>query len=63
MPLAKFDKPYRYPTDTGVAIHGFHLEKGAAWFVTPTETVTRRELSDSLLEVLRDWKDLIQQHH
>ncbi len=63
IPLAKFEKASRFPTDTGVAIHGFHFEKGAAWFVTSTKVVTRRELSDSLLETLQGWKTLIGKKH
>jgi len=63
VPLAKFEKPNRSPADTGVAIHGFDFEKGATWFVTSTKHVTRRELSDSLLETLQDWKALIEKEH
>jgi len=63
IPLAKFETPARFPTDSGVAIPGIDFDKGATWFVTPTEHITRRELSDSLLEILTRWSDWIQKPH
>jgi hypothetical protein len=63
VPLAKFEKATGFSGDTGVVIPGFDFEKGAVWFVTPTKPVSRRELSDSFLEALQDWKGLIEKEH
>jgi len=63
IPLAKLEPPARFPSDTGVAVSGVDFDRCATWFVTPNEHVTRRELSDALLESLHEWNNWIQKEH
>lgn len=63
IPLAKFEIPHAFPSDRAVVLPAVDFEKGAAWFVSPTEHISRRDLSDAFLETLQDWNQLIQREH
>jgi hypothetical protein len=53
VPLAKFEPQNKHrATDSPVAYPGLHSELGVAWHLSPTHWITRRELSDALLEML-----------
>jgi hypothetical protein len=51
VPLAKMEPARRYPTDERIAYPTINLERGIAWQIAEDTVVTRRELSDALLEL------------
>jgi hypothetical protein len=58
MPLAKCEPQHNSPQDTGAALPGFDPVLGAAWTLASGESVARRHLSDSFLQLLHDWQHL-----
>ncbi|EHU2500695.1 hypothetical protein ACU988_002809 [Acinetobacter baumannii] len=55
IPLAKFEPSRKHKTtDSSVAYPTFSLEKGVAWQVSDSTYITRRELSDEMLELFKD---------
>jgi len=54
IPLAKFEPAKRYSdTDSSVALPGIDRDHGIAWRVSEDVFITRRELSDAFMELLR----------
>lgn len=52
VPLAKFEPSRKHMnTDSHIAYPGFNLDKGVTWQVSYDLWITRRELSDSMLEI------------
>jgi hypothetical protein len=53
IPLAKFEAATRHrETDSHIAYPAINTEKGIAWRVSVDVWITRRDLSDSMLELL-----------
>ncbi len=51
MPLAKMETANRYPSDDSIAWPSIHPNHGVAWRVTTGIFISRRQLSDDLLEL------------
>ena len=59
IPLAKFEAAKKHSeTDSHIAYPGINVELGIAWQVSEDTWITRRELSDSMLELLEDIKSM-----
>jgi len=56
IPLLKMETPRRFPTDTTMAYPTISRGFGVAWHVAEDMYITRRELSDQLLDFLADLK-------
>lgn len=55
IPLAKFEPSRKHKaTDSSVAYPTFSLDKGVAWQISSTTYITRRELSDEMLDLFKD---------
>ena len=55
IPLAKMEPARRHKdTDSPIAYPAIHRDLGIAWQLTADEFVTRRELSDAMLELLTE---------
>jgi hypothetical protein len=57
MPLAKLVPASAHPTDSAVAYPASHVEDGTAWQLADGVFITRRELSDTLLNLLEEMRD------
>ncbi|MEB3900127.1 hypothetical protein ODI84_08040 [Pseudomonas putida] len=51
VPLAKLEAARRSPDDSPIAFPALNESLGIAWQIGPQDFITRRELSDSLLEL------------
>ena len=56
IPLAKMETVRRFPTDSSMAYPTISRDFGVAWHVAQDTYITRRELSDQLLDFLADLK-------
>ena len=56
IPLAKMATPRRFPTDSTIAYPTVSRDFGIAWHVAQDTYITRRELSDQLLDFLAELK-------
>ena len=56
IPLAKMETVRRFPTDGSMAYPTISRDFGVAWHVAQDTYITRRELSDQLLDFLADLK-------
>ena len=56
IPLAKMETARRFPTDSSFAYPTISRDFGVAWHVAQDTYITRRELSDQLLDFLADLK-------
>ena len=56
IPLAKMEPARRFPSDSAIAYPALSRDLGIAWQVAQDTYITRRELSDSLLDFLTDLK-------
>ena len=55
IPLAKFEPSRRHQkTDSAIAFPAIHIEFGASWHISYNKYVSRRELSDTLLDLLEN---------
>ena len=52
VPLAKMEPSYKHPTDSHIAYPIVDVKRGIGWQLNKDVVVTRRELSDGLLEIL-----------
>lgn len=57
MPLAKFQAATKHKTDSHTAYPALNTTKGVAWQIATDCTITRRELSDDLLDMLESIKE------
>ncbi|TVU88323.1 hypothetical protein [Vreelandella titanicae] len=55
VPLAKMEAAGRSPEDSHIAYPAFNMPHGAAWQLTQDEFITRKELSDSLLDFVEQF--------
>ena len=58
IPLAKMEPARRHPTDSPIAYPALSRDFGVAWQIASDAYITRRELSDGLLNFLTDLKAL-----
>ena len=56
IPLAKMETTRRFPTDNAIAYPTISRDFGLAWHVAQDTYISRRELSDQLLDFLADLK-------
>ena len=56
IPLAKMETSRRFPTDSAIAYPTISRDFGLAWHVAQDTYISRRELSDQLLDFLADLK-------
>ena len=56
IPLAKMETARRFPTDSAIAYPTISRDFGLAWHVAQDTYISRRELSDQLLDFLADLK-------
>jgi uncharacterized protein (DUF2461 family) len=56
IPLAKMETARRFPTDSAMAYPTISRDFGVAWHVAQDTYITRRELSNQLLDFLADLK-------
>jgi hypothetical protein len=56
IPLAKFEAAHRHPGDSPVAYSGVSERQGVAWQLGPDLWVSRWELSDELLAVVKEFR-------
>ncbi len=56
IPLAKMETVRRFPTDSAIAYPTISRDFGLAWHVAQDTYISRRELSDQLLDFLADLK-------
>src|SRR3954452_25483149 len=56
IPLAKMETTRRFPTDSPIAYPTIRRDFGIAWHIAQDTYITRRELSDQLLDFLVDLK-------
>ncbi|QIC67475.1 hypothetical protein [Acinetobacter schindleri] len=55
IPLAKFEPSKKHKaTDNHIAYPGFNSDNGAAWQVSCDQWITRRELSDRMIELFEE---------
>jgi len=54
VPLAKMEPAKRYPGDSPIAYPGISSQFGVAWQLAANTFVSRRELSDALLQLAED---------
>ena len=53
MPLAKFEPAKRFPKNEWGDVIGLHTTQGVTWCINPGENVSRNELSDAYLNLLK----------
>ena len=56
IPVAKMETARRFPTDSAIAYPTISRDFGLAWHVAQDTYISRRELSDQLLDFLADLK-------
>ena len=56
IPLARMETARRFPTDSTIAYPTISRDFGVAWHIAQDTYITRRELSDQLLDFLADLK-------
>jgi hypothetical protein len=56
IPLTKMETARRFPTDSMIAYPTVTRDFGIAWHVAQDTYITRRELSDQLLDFLAELK-------
>ena len=56
IPLAKMETARRFPVDNTIAYPTISRDFGVAWHIAQDTYITRRELSDQLLDFLADLK-------
>src|SRR5215467_14557703 len=56
IPLAEMETPRRFTTDNPIAYPTISRDFGVAWHIAQDMYITRRELSDQLLDLLADLK-------
>jgi uncharacterized protein (DUF2461 family) len=56
IPLVKMETARRFPTDSPLAYPTINRDFGVAWHIAQDTYITRRELSDQLLDFLADLK-------
>lgn len=54
IPLAKFERARKHPTDSPIAYPAYVPGCGIAWGIAPGVVISRRELSDALLQLVSD---------
>jgi hypothetical protein len=59
IPLAKMEPAKRHATDSPIAYPALSLERGIAWQLGSDIYISRRDLSDSLLQLVSDIREFV----